>query len=289
MGSTKININFVMRSQGLHSQLQSIAGQLETAPSTRQVTKLTKELDKTSSALREMKNKAHSVFGQSQQDHFGGLEDEIVNMYGRLQAAMISGKVSQIQQEAHSLKESMAQGGQVDAKLIHTIKRHIFRLLKDYRPGVQERQVIADAKKTIKEAEQGKPSKEKVVSHFEWLSGQKNVRFVEEMESEPDQYEDLFDIAAMVYNGKSREAKARFNQLPEELKRSFQLHMRELTAVPFEDERETIQALLATANKLVGNGELYPTKSEIDEIFLGLKLETAGEEKGPALFELRSS
>jgi hypothetical protein len=31
-----------------------------------------------------------------------------------------------------------------------------------------------------------------------------------------------------------------------------------------------MQALIATANDLVGNGEKYPTSDQIDQIFLGL-------------------
>ena len=97
MGSIKISLNFVRGSQGLQSQLQSIKGQLDTIQSTRQVSKLTRELDRTSTALRDMKNKAQNVFGQSQHDYFGSLEDEIIHIYGRIGDALVARKVSQIQ------------------------------------------------------------------------------------------------------------------------------------------------------------------------------------------------
>ncbi|MBS0651946.1 MAG: hypothetical protein JSR39_00295 [Verrucomicrobia bacterium] len=292
MGSIKISLNFVRGSQGLQSQLQSIKGQLDTIQSTRQVTKLTRELDRTSTALRDMKDKAQNVFGQSQQDYFGGLEDEIIHMYGKIEDVLVSRKVSQIHHEAESLKDSMAHGDPVDTKAVNTLKRHICSFLKDYRPGLKDRQVINDARQALKEADltlKGKVPDEKPIAHFDWLVQQRDVRLIEDIELEPGQYEDLFDIAAMVYNGKMREARAAYNQLPENLKRTFHQHLRELTAVAFDDEVETIQALLATANQLVNNREPYPTKGQIDEIFMGLRNVTAEEEKSPVRFSLRSS
>lgn len=291
MGSIKISLNFVRGSQGLQSQLQSIKGQLDTIQSTRQVTKLTRDLDRTCTALRDMKDKAQNVFGQSQQDYFGSLEDEIIHIYGRIEDALVARKVSQIQHEAESLKDSMAHGDPVDAKAVNALKRHIFRFLKDYRPGLKDRQVINDARHALKEADlalKGKAPDEKPVAHFDWLVQQRDVRLIEEIELEPGQYEDLFDIAAMVYNGKLREARGAYNQLPENLKKTFHQHLRELTAVAFEDEVETIQALLATANQLVNNREPYPTSSQIDEIFMGLRNVTAEEEQSPVIFALKS-
>lgn len=292
MGSIKINLNFVCGSQGLQSQLQSIKGQLDTIQSTRQVTQLIRELNQTSTALRDMKEKAQNVFGQSQQDYFGGLEDEIIHIYGRIEDALVLRKISQIQHEAESLKDSMAHGDPVDTKAVNTLKRHIFDFLKDYRPALKDRQVINDARQVLKEADltlKGKIPDEKPIAHFEWLVQQSDVRLIEDedIELEPGQYEDLFDIAAMVYNGKMREAKATYNQLPENLKRIFHLHIRELRAVAFNDEVETIKALLGTANQLVNNREPYPTRTQIDEIFMGLRNVTAEEEKSPIRYSIR--
>ncbi len=292
MRSVKISLNFVRVSQGLQSQLQSIKGRLDAIQSTREITKLTRELDRTSTALRDMKDKAQNVFGQSQQDYFGDLEKQIIHTYGQLENVKVSHKVSQIQHEAESLKDSMAHGDPVDTKAVNALKRHILRFLGTYRPGIEDRQVINDACQALKEADltlKGKvPNEKPPIAHFEWLSQQRDVRLIEDIELEPGQYEDLFDIAAMVYHGKLREAKATYNQLPENLKRTFHLHMRELTAVAFDDELETMQALLATANQLVNNREPYPTQSQIDEIFIELHSINTQEEKSPVRYDLRT-
>lgn len=293
MASIKINLNFVHGSHGLQSKLQAIDGQLNTIQSPRQVKKLAKELERTSSALQAMKDKAQGVFGQSRQDYFGKLEDEIVHMYGKIEEALVARKVSQIQHEAGSIQESLSHGDPVDIKSVNALKRHLFRFLKDYRPGIKDRQVIASARQTIKDAQnclKGKPfSEEKVVSHFDWLASQRDVRMVEAIELEPGQYEDLFDMAAMVYQGRLRDARATYHQLPESLKRTFHQHLRELAAVAFDDPIETIQALLATANHLVNISEPYPTRGQIDELFLELRNLADEEEKGPVLVQFRSA
>jgi hypothetical protein len=272
MASLKINVHFIRGSQGLHTQLQSIEDQIDKAKSTRDIRRLTKDLDQTSTALRAMKSKAQSVFGQTQQGYFGRLEDEIVSMYGRIEEAQVASKVSQIQDETEEIKESIAQGAPINVKTLHLLKRHICRFLKDYRPGIKERRVIADARQTAERADltlKGKPTQP--ISHFQWLANQRDAQWVEEKELIPGQCEDLFDIAAHLYNGRLREAKAAYHQLPENLKEIFHSHLRQLIAIAFEDELETLQALIATANQLVENGEPYPTRQEIDEIFLGLR------------------
>ena len=289
MRSIKININFVRCSQGLHSQLQSIENQIDKVRSTREIHKLAKDLDQTSTALKAMKAKAHSVFGQTQQDYFGGLEDEIISMYGRIEEAQVARKVSQIQHEAEEIKESIAHGGTINVKTLHTLKRHIFRFLKDYRPGIKQRQVIADARQTAEQADlalKGKQPEAKPVPHFQWLANQCDARWVEEMELEPGQCEDLFDVAAQIYDGKFREAKASYQQLPHAIKEIFHYHLRQLTAIAFEDELETIQALIATANQIVGNREAYPTRGQVDEIFLGLREIVSEEKNNPVIVPL---
>ena len=96
------------------------------------------------------------------------------------------------------------------------------------------------------------------------------VRKIEEVELLPGDVEELFDIARAVYNRDFRQAKMRYHTLSHDYQRHFEKHMQQLMAVPFDDALETIQALIATANELVENGESYPTSLEIDQLFLGL-------------------
>ena len=72
----------------------------------------------------------------------------------------------------------------------------------------------------------------------------------------PGEVEELFDIAKAIYDRDFRQAKMRFSMLPEDHKRRFQSHMQNLMAKAFDDPLETMQALIATVNELVENGEV---------------------------------
>ncbi len=59
------------------------------------------------------------------------------------------------------------------------------------------------------------------------------MRFVEEIELMPGEVEELFDIAKAVYDRDFRQAKMRYNILPEDHKRRFQKHMQNLIGTAF--------------------------------------------------------
>ncbi|MBI3236221.1 MAG: hypothetical protein HYZ48_00695 [Chlamydiales bacterium] len=260
MKPIKIDLSFISGSHGLYYQLQTIEDQLYTIKSSQEADRLAKKLDRTSLALQEMKIKAQDVFGGHQQKYFEELENEIIHLYGKIRNAWIARKVSQIQEETEELKKILDSKTPVDLKAINTLKKHIFLLLRDYRPGLEDRRIIADANQALLEAQLlGKASPSpKMEDTFDLFL-------------DPSACEDLFDLAALVYNGRIREAKSQFHQLSEGVKQLFERHLRELMAVAFDDKIETIQALLATMNQLLQHPEPYATRNQIDEIFLGLQ------------------
>lgn len=244
----------------LYSRIESINQNLQGNLSLQKVTELTQELDQT------LKQKASSLFDRA------SLQNPITDLYGKLQCKEISIKISQISEEAH-LIESGLKTGSVSNNELNSLNQHINQLFKQYCPSINERKEIAYAQRTLQEARHClKNPDEKMIDHFEWLSKQPptlNLILSDDIES--GEFEELFDIAAFVYDGKMKEAKSRFNQLPEQQRDSVKGLLRDLAGVGFEDSLETIQALVGTAHKLVGNDHIYLTQAEIDDIFMGLK------------------
>jgi hypothetical protein len=236
---------------------------------------LTERLGSALETLEGLEGKTTSVFVRTQ---VGSLKERVVKLYGDLETGLVRREVSQIKAESTSLKK------RITLKAIKKLEGHISELESTHLTGIPDRRIIADAKQALEEAKaklEGKP----VTHHFGLMAKQKNVHFVEEIALIPDEVEELFDIARAVYNRDLREAKARFSSLPEEHKRRFQKHMQILTAKVFDDPIETMQALIATVNELVGNGEAYPTRKQIDELFLGLSKLTAEDKTVTSLSE----
>lgn len=266
MSSNQVN-KFLPESRWLYSQMQSIEGELTQAPiSKKKYELLTRELDKASKKLQELEKTA-GVFAQAQARY---LKEKVVTLSKDLVDRHVETEVSQIQRESASLQKKVSQ------EAVKKLETHIEQLEKDHKPSIPHRRIIADAKHTLLEAKAklaGKP----VAHHFEWLASQKNVRMVEEVELLPGEIEELFDIAKAIYDRDFRQAKARFNMLPEDHKERVRTHLKQLAAQAFEDPLETMQALIATVNELVKNGEAYPSRDQIDQLFLGLAQITQGE------------
>lgn len=258
-------------SRWLQTEMQSIEGEIAQAKITpRKYQLLSKKLDAASKEVQQLE-KTTDVFSRAQAEY---LKEKVVNLAKDLVDRVVEGEVQQIQQESTSLK-----AGKVTAKAIKMLETHIDTLEENHKTSIPHRRIIADAKHALLEAK-AKLDGRTVARHFDWLAQQRPVEFSDEFALLPGEVEELFDIARAVYNRNMRQAKARFNALPEDHKERFQKHMRNLTAEPFEDALETMQSLIATANELVENGESYPTSQQIDQLFLGL---SAIESKAPPL------
>lgn len=253
------NINKFSGSRWLQTEVQTIEGEIAHFPiSHKKYQLLCKKLHSASQKLQDLE-KMTDVFAKTQAEY---LKEKVVSLSKDLVDRLVEGEVTQIQRESSSLKQ-----GKITAKAIKLLETHIHELEENHKTSIPHRRIIADAKHALLEAKaklEGKP----VVKHFDWLATQ--VKRVDEVELLPGDVEELFDIARAVYNRDFRQAKMRFNALTDDYRRRFERHMQQLTAAPFDDPLETVQALIATVNELIGNGESYPTANEIDQLFLGL-------------------
>lgn len=226
-----------------------INAQLKTDPTASQIDQLSNQLNQTHLSLQSLKNQAKAVIQSADSQCFSDLEKELVHAYGSIQNAQIACTLAEIQQQAIRLQQIQDAGLPTDSAK-KALQNQIQGLLKDYRPSIEERKILSGVKKLIKSVQaDGSP----------------------EVFGELEEAEELFDIATLFYNGKIKEARSGYHQLSSSCQERFHFHMRHLMSVAFEDRLETLQALLATANEIVGNGESYPTASEVEEIFLGLR------------------
>lgn len=271
MASIKVNFNLVHGSQGLRDHVQSIAGKLRSSTtSLKEVQQLTHELDVACTSLNAMKTKTSSIFSQT--DIFGGIEETIQALYGELNDATIRKEVLQIQQETGSLNDAM-KAGNASLQAVDALEKHLSKITRDHCLLSPDLRVIAEARRTLQRASssiQGSSSTETVMNHFEWLAQQEPVHVILD-DLEEGEFEAILDVAALVYDGKIREAISSFHRLAGSHQERIKRHMGVLGKELFHDRLATLQALVATVNELVGNGELYPSYELIEELFTGLK------------------
>lgn len=277
MGS---NVNKLSGSRWLHSEVQTIEGEIaHSAISPKKYQSLCKKLNLASQKLQDLE-KTSDVFAKAQTEY---LKEKVARLSHDLVERLVEGEVTQIQHESTSLKK-----GRITPKAIKMLETHINHLEENHKTSIPHRRIVADAKHVLIEAK-AKLDGQPLTNHFEWLAKQNTVRFVEEIELLPGEVEEIFDIAKAVYNRDFRQAKMRYNTLPEDHKRRFQRHMQNLMAKPFDDPLETMQSLIATVNELVENGESYPTSQQIDQLFLGLSQVTEEERAEGRIFSFKST
>ncbi len=273
-------VNKLSGSRWLQTEVQTIEGKISDCISQRKYQSLCKRLNFASQKLQDLE-KTSDVFAKAQTEY---LKEKVVSLSRDLVERLVEGEVTQIQHESTSLKK-----GKITLKAIKMLEVHIQDLEGHHKPSIPHRRIIADAKHALLEAK-AKLDGQPITRHFDWLAKQNPVRFVEEeVELLPGELEELFDIARAVYNRDFRQAKMHYLTLSESHKRCFEKHMQHLTATPFDDPLETMQALIATVNELVENGESYPTSHQIDQLFLGLSQVTEEEKTEGKIFSFKES
>lgn len=204
----------------------------------------------------------------------------LLSLYRQLEDRLVEQEISLIRHRSEELKE------QATRKAIRILKQQINDFEYHHRPAVADRQVVAEAKVVLKQAEKNL-KKKKNSPHLNWFSKQQNLLY---LGFYIEYTEELFEIAALLYNNQVSQAKHRFHLLPEEYKNRVRENMNFLNTKIFEDHFETIQSLIGTARELVGTHEGFPTKEEIDEIFLEL-FELLDQEKAmgaPCMFKSKA-
>lgn len=259
-----INVNFLFEStRWISTEVESIAGEIETSPiSEKKYLDLSKRLDNTFRAIwnLETQQKTSTLFNRTQAQ---ALKETCVELSQHLENAFVNREISLIQNDSVALHR-----GGATPETIQKIEAQMNALLKNHALSIEQNRTLSEARRSIDLAKMDINGE--AIHHMEWLATQRNVNWVETNEVIPEEIEELFDIGKWVFDRNLKQAKTRFQKLPESHKRQFQEHMKLLAAKPFEDVNETIQALIATANQLTGNGCTYPSAEQIDELYLGL-------------------
>ncbi len=253
----KVKINFKAASpHHLHIQVNTLCKQLEHPfISRKNARELSRKLDLIFAGLFEVGAQNVTLFEKMA---FQEIENKIISLYKRLDDAWIERQISEIQKEASSLKEALTLGI-VSAEAVDLLKQHIHEFTQDHRACIADRQVIADARRTIEMA---------TTPNFSSVN-QPAIHLLND-ELEEGQFEEILEIAHAFYDGKLIDAKRGYNQLPPHHQQRIQEHATFLGGVLFVDYWKTLQTLCATVNELVGNGELYPSQDLIEDIFTEL-------------------
>jgi hypothetical protein len=279
----KIETDFIYQSQLVRASMQNIAGELAGSPTTdKKYHALNQRLDATLKIVHTIEEQSpFTLFAKSVAD---SLKNEIVTLYNRVTEEWVKNKVTQIQDKAARLENSITCG-KVTAEAIQNLAFHVRSFKKDHLPCRQDRRLIAQAEKIMVRAhaflQGGDVGFEVKKSHSECKLSDEELSI--------EEFEEFMVIASHIHNGDMTIAQVQYNQLSDEIKKRFLEHMRQLGKEPFADAFESTQALIAMANEVVQNGEGYPTRAQIDELFFGLSQVLAEEKKDPdKIFSLRS-
>lgn len=263
------NINSLNSSQWLYAQMNAIAGEIEASPmSPQKYALLTRRLDSAFEALQSMESKTTHLFIKTQTEC---LKEQFRDLYHQLDNALVNREIAQIQDASNELL------GGPSLPAIKKLETHLKSLMHKYAPSVEHHKVLSDARRAIEEAKvklniQVSPKPQP-------KAAQQAAHCADPMDLLPGEVEDLFEIARTIYQGDLKRAKIGFAQLPAEHKQRVQAHMGALQADLFNNPTASMQALIATANELVGNHQNYFTVDEIDEFFAGLAQLNAEESK----------
>ncbi|HEY2811191.1 MAG TPA: hypothetical protein VGJ00_07395 [Rhabdochlamydiaceae bacterium] len=253
-------INYIDQSQWLHANMQSIANELDTpSNSNKKFSLLSRKLDTAFKVIDHMKRQSASH--PLQKGAIAEVEGKMITLVHRVVTAQEQQAVQDIQTEAHSIERSLTSGGKVTAKAVDKLAKHITTFNDHHRPYKKERQIIAEAQHIMRWAQnylKGLPSPAVNTIPRKDLS-----------EANPQEYDQLYAIAGLLHKNDISGAKALYQQLPEAYRNRFLEHVSQLGTTPFSTNTvlASIQALFATVNDIVGNGEGYPTQAYVENFF----------------------
>lgn len=260
----------------LHKQLQEIEREISLKPTNvKACNRLFHKLEETSHSLGSLKaqtEKTQGVFLATQQEFCSELEGKIVYLFGRVIDAKVDCDISKIQAETVHLQKTLQSGTSVQiSKELALLQKHIQKLLSQHRPSKDNLSIIAEAKKTVADAQNQLEGHISIPRHFDWIASKQaelNLSSIEStLETMPEEIDELFAIAQLLHNNKYREARAQFHQLPQACKDRIEHHIRNLGGNGFELITSSIQAVIATAYDVAGRFSEYLTSDEIEELF----------------------
>jgi|GEM_PF-6073203 len=273
---SSIDSSFIHQSQRVQASVQHIVQKLARSPTTdAQFRDLTQELHETFEILHAIKKiSTHILFFQVAAK---ALEEELVSLAGRVTSDWMKIKMHQIQLEAANLENSL-ESGKVTEEIVQELALHLQSFRNDHLPSLEDCREIAKAELLLYRAHALQKDEAKV----EMPLGIEQPIGVEEFN--PEESEELMDIAYSIYRGDKKEARMKFYQLAESHRNRFLAHMQVLGATPYTDSLATIQAFVAMAKELVGINEKYLTQAQVDELFEGLSQVNAEEKEDEEKF-----
>lgn len=251
MSQIKID-QFFIQSNSLHVQMQSVGTALSQPPlTTPRFHRLEKKLDNAAQALHTIEQRyfCYPIF-QGAIDELGF---ELSSLSRRVLETWAHDEIEAIEREA----TQVLHAGKDAARAAHALRAHIDAFKQQYQPSLEERRILAQALDAA--------------ANCAFLQCAEARAIPTELTYFPGEIEELMEIARLVYENEVWLARKHFRALPPELQRMVDMHLQQLGAEAFAHPLATIQALLASANDLVGNGESYPTAAEIEDLFTGLK------------------
>jgi hypothetical protein len=254
----------------VYAEVRSLTKAIQSSPiSKERYQLLSQRLDNALKALNDLETegRVNKLFNSH-------LRELIVNLYRDLDEGRVHLELSRIQAGSRSIR-----GGRITKKAFLSLKKRIDELEASYKGSVEERRIIAEAKLTLSRA--GAKLKSGLLTPEETpegasLSVKKKQAAPQEFTILPGDIEELFEIAeAIFYHRNADQTKARYHALPLEQRRRVEEHLEILGSSGgflelIQEPVRMMQALVATANELVGNDEGYPTLQQIRDLFDGL-------------------
>lgn len=262
----------------LHEEVQDIENALKAKVITKEnVCDVRRRLGATLKAV----NEHSSPFAEA-------MKEEIVTLCGRVENAWVESEMTQIHAEASCLQDAI-QSGKVTANAVHQLAAHLGALKKEHLPSRENRQLLRGAEQVVELASAFLNNDSSSINDLS-LPKKKEVEEVLPLDAIDcvvlGEMEELMDIAGLVYNGNKIEAKTRFAQLPESLKKKFLHRLAQMGATAFEDVMPTCQVLLLLGYESVGSDNGLPTTEEVEEFFSGLTQVLSEEEEETKVISL---
>ncbi len=209
------------------------------------------ELERAQVELKEVKAEIVSlnVFTQIQINTLiDGLDERMITLYGRIDNQWLTSEILKLEQEAMRLEELIKKSLTKEIKEQEKILReHVSTICKNHRLLKKDRKVIAFAKEALKKAAGG------YIPPRHLPSGPS----IEECEKDEVAL-DLFEIADLFYQHKTRCAQIKLNQLAEFPRRRVQAH---LSAT----QGNMMQAILTAAFEIADSADI--NELQIDALF----------------------
>ncbi len=296
MAVHRIHPSSIQNPDDLQRQVRSIEEQLKLqrlSPATKE--QLFCALEGTHQSLQALQTKAQSVgnfaktaiakntceFAHARvlndMKELNELKEKIITLYGAIYSRSIDDEMDEIKHETEDLDQSMKSGDVNEiSKNVAVLSKHIDFFCCQHRPSRSNRQIIALARQSLKQADTVLFTKVlgPTLNQLNVLAAQKAaaVEEIEDIEDLEPEIMELFETAELFYQHKFKYATSLFNRMSPSLKTRVLAHLEAVGGNPGDlqcDVYKIIQALIAAAHEIShsDDGEGYIPHAEIDRMF----------------------